>query len=33
MHFIEKMEQKEYSLTELMTLLGLSHRATFQKIM
>lgn len=29
---IQNMEQKEYSLTELMTLLGLSHRATFQKI-
>lgn len=28
---IEKMEQKEYSLSELMSLLDLSHRATFQK--
>ena len=28
---IEKMEQKEYSLNELMSLLDLSHRATFQK--
>ena len=28
---IQNMEQKEYSLTELMALLGLSHRATFQK--
>ncbi len=25
------MEQKAYSLTELMALLDLSHRATFQK--
>ncbi len=29
--FIQNMEQKEYSLTELMALLDLSHRATFQK--
>jgi len=28
---IEKMEHKEYSLSELMSLLDLSHRATFQK--
>lgn len=28
---IEKMEPKEYSLSELMSLLALSHRATFQK--
>ena len=28
---IQNMEQKEYSLTELMALLDLSHRATFQK--
>lgn len=28
---IEKMEHKEYSLSELMALLDLSHRATFQK--
>lgn len=28
---IEKMEQREYSLNELMSLLDLSHRATFQK--
>jgi Fic family protein len=28
---ILNMEQKEYSLTELMALLDLSHRATFQK--
>ena len=28
---IQNMEQQEYSLTELMALLGLSHRATFQK--
>ena len=28
---IEKMEQKEYSLKELMSPLDLSHRATFQK--
>jgi len=28
---IEKMEQREYSLSELMSLLDLSHRATFQK--
>lgn len=25
------MEQKEYSLTELMAVLGLSHRVIFQK--
>lgn len=25
------MEQKEYNLSELMSLLDLSHRATFQK--
>lgn len=29
--FIQNLEQKEYSLTELMALLDLSHRATFQK--
>ena len=29
---IQNMEQKEYSLTELMALLDLSYRATFQKI-
>ena len=29
---IEKMDQKEYSLSELMSLLDLSHRATFPKI-
>lgn len=28
---ILNMEQKEYSLTELMALLDLSHRATLQK--
>lgn len=28
---IQNMEQKEYNLTELMALLDLSHRATFQK--
>jgi len=28
---IQNMEQKEYSLTEFMALLDLSHRATFQK--
>jgi len=28
---MQNMEQKEYSLTELMALLDLSHRATFQK--
>jgi Fic family protein len=28
---IEKMEHKEYSLSELIALLDLSHRATFQK--
>lgn len=28
---IQNMERKEYSLTELMALLDLSHRATFQK--
>ena len=28
---IQNMEQTEYSLTELMALLDLSHRATFQK--
>lgn len=28
---IKKMEHKEYSLSELMSLLALSHRATFQK--
>lgn len=30
-HLIQNMELKEYSLTELMALLDLSHRATFQK--
>ncbi len=29
---IQNMEQKEYSLTELMALLDLSYRAIFQKI-
>lgn len=28
---VSVMGQKEYSLTELMTLLGLSHRQTFQQ--
>ena len=28
---IQNMEQQEYSLTKLMALLGLSHRATFPK--
>ena len=28
---IEKMEEKEYNLSELMSLLDLAHRATFQK--
>lgn len=28
---IENMEQREYSLSELISLLGLSHRASFQK--
>lgn len=30
-HLIQNMEQTEYSLTELMALLDLSHLATFQK--
>lgn len=30
-HLIQNMEQQEYSLTELMALLGLSHRVTFPK--
>ena len=30
-YLIQHMEQKEYNLTELMALLDLSHRATFQK--
>jgi len=29
---IQNMEQKEYSLTELMALLDFSHRVTFQKL-
>ena len=30
-HLISMMEQKDYSLAELMQLIGLAHRATFQK--
>ncbi len=30
-HFVSVIGQKEYSLAELMSLLGLFHRPTFQK--